>query len=277
MVADARFGLSGAVRTVVGTVLYPIQWLAMRPVELARGGGAYFESLQKAQQAEKAADVKLAEQSMRASQVEQLALENTRLRKLLELRDQVKVTTQAAEVLHDAADIYSRKVIIDKGLTHGIKLGSPVADENGVLGQVTQVHSLVSEVTLLVDRDQAIPVLNTRTGARSVAFGEPVVNGGVLELRFIPANADVQEGDLLTTSGVDGIYPPGLPVAKITSIERRANSAFAQIYCQPQALIQGSLHVLVMEPQPIQLPVRDDAAAAKPATKTSKPVKGSKR
>ena len=119
-------------------------------------------------------------------------------------------------MLYDAADPYSRNVIIDKGLTQGIEAGSPVIDESGVLGQVTRVHPFFSEVTLVIDRDQAIPVLNTRTGARSVAYGDPAAHSGGVELRFMAGNADVQHGDLLTTSGVDGVYPPGLPVARST-------------------------------------------------------------
>jgi rod shape-determining protein MreC len=143
-----------------------------------------------------------------------------------------------------------------------VALGSPVVDESGVLGQVTRVHPLVSEVTLVIDRDLAIPVLNTRTGARSVAFGEPTTHGGGLELRFMGSNSDVQQGDLLTTSGVDGLYPPGLPVAKIDRIERRAESAFARIYCTPLAQVNAAVHVMVVKPlSGEKLP----AAAAEPA------------
>ena len=123
-----------------------------------------------------------------------------------------------------------------------------MVDESGVLGQVTRVYPLVSEVTLVIDRDQAIPVLNTRTGARSVAFGDPATQGGALELRFMAANADVLAGDLLTTSGVDGVYPPGLPVARVAKVERRADSAFARIHCAPVAQALGARHVLVLEP-----------------------------
>ena len=173
----------------------------------------------------------------------------------------------AAEVLYDAADPFSRKVIIDKGMTQGVDLGSPVLDEAGVLGQVTRVHPLVSEVTLVVDRDLAIPVLNVRTGARSVAYGEAGTGGSAMELRFMGSNADVQEGDLLTTSGVDGVYPPGLPVATISRIERRAESAFAKIHCAPQALVNGARHVIVVKPQASMLPLRSEVAPPAPPPK----------
>ncbi len=268
MVADARFRITQPLRAAVATVLYPVQWAAMRPVLLAREGAGYFKSLQDAQAAEAAARARLAVQSQRASQVEQLSQENDRMRKLLALRDRLTTPAQAAEVLYDAADPYTRKIIIDKGLTQGVDAGSPVIDEGGVLGQVTRVHPLVSEVTLVIDREQAIPVLNTRTGARSVAYGDPSgAHGGSMELRFMGGNADVKEGDMLTTSGVDGVYPPGLPVARVARIERRADSAFARIYCTPQSVVEGARHVMVLKPVAGLMPARPTAEDPVPPSK----------
>ena len=261
MVADARFNLTQPIRAAIATALYPAQWLALQPVHALEEGSAYFASLSQAQFDSEQARKKLALQSLRAGQVEQLTQENSRLRKLLDLREQLAIPVLAAEVLYDAADPYSRKVIIDKGMRQGVDLASPVLDEAGVLGQVTRVHPLVSEVTLVTDRDLAIPVLNVRTGARSVAYGDPSIGGSGMELRFMGSNADVQEGDLLTTSGVDGVYPPGLPVARISRIERRAESAFAKIHCAPQALVNGVRHVIVVKPVTTLLPLRSEVAA----------------
>lgn len=273
MVADTRFSITQPVRAALATALYPIQWLALQPVRAVQGSGEYFTGLSQANANSEDARRKLALQSLRAGQVEQLSQENSRLRKLLGLREQLATPVMAAEVLYDAADPYTRKVIIDKGMTQGVELGSPVLDESGVLGQVTRVHPLVSEVTLVIDRDLAIPVLNVRTGARSVAYGDPSTPGGGLELRFMGSNSDVQQGDLLTTSGVDGVYPPGLPVAKISRIERRAESAFSKIYCAPQALVTGARHVMVVKPVAGQIPTRPEAdamdAAQAPAKKGS--------
>jgi rod shape-determining protein MreC len=96
-----------------------------------------------------------------------------------------------------------------------------------------------------------------------VAYGDPTAeHGGGIELRFIQANADVREGDLLTTSGVDGVYPPGLPVARVAHVERRADSAFARIYCQPLAQVQGVRHVVVLKPLTDHLPPRPQPAQA---------------
>lgn len=270
MVADLRFSLVSPLRSLLATVLYPAQWLAMQPVRAWRGTGDYFQTLADAQASAADSHAQLATQAARAAQVEQLILENQRLRALLDLRSRLTTVSTAAQVLYDAADPYARKVIIDKGLAHGVAPGSPVLDESGVLGQVTRAHPLVSEVTLLTDRDQAIPVLNTRTGVRSVAYGQPGVNGTELELRFMAGNADVQEGDLLSTSGIDGIYPPGLPVAKVTHVERRAESAFARILCAPSAQISSASHVLVLSPAGSQLP---PAPVAEPAqARPRKPV-----
>ena len=248
MVADVRFHVTQPLRNVVASALYPLQWLTLRPVIWAQGGSQYFESLNNSQTKEAAAQYKLGLQSQRAVQVEQLTLENTRLRALLEMRARINTPALAAQVLYDAADPYTRKVIIDKGSLAAVQAGAPVLDEAGVLGQVTRVYPLVSEVTLVTDRNQAIPVLSARTGVRALAFGDSSSRSGTLELRFIDANVDMVAGDLLTTSGVDGVYPPGLPVAKILKIERRADSAFARITCAPVAGVAGSLHVLVLHP-----------------------------
>jgi rod shape-determining protein MreC len=248
MVADARFRITTPLRAVLATALYPVQWLVLQPIDAASHAGEYFTSLHTAQQNEAQARQQLATQAERALQVEQLTLENQRLRDLLDMRPRIGAKSNGARVLYDAADPYSRKVVIDRGQTHGIVAGSPVIDDSGVIGQVTRVYPLVSEVTMLIDRDQAIPVLNTRTGVRSVVYGQPGPDGDGLELRYTLANADISEGDLLTTSGVDGVYPPGLPVGRITKVERRAETSFTRISCVPVARMHGSLHVLVLDP-----------------------------
>ena len=257
MVADSRFKITQPVRSAVAMVLFPIQWVAMRPVLGARFVGDYFSTMHSAKNTEEEARKKLILQAQRSNQVEQLTMENAQLRKLLALRERLTTPAIAAEVLYDAADPYTRRVIIDKGLAQGIEAGSPVIDETGVLGQVTRVHPLISEVTLVTDREQAIPILNTRTGARGIAYGDAGAHGvGGLELRYMAANADVQPGDLITTSGVDGVYPPGIPVAKIEKVERRPDSAFARISMQPQALVGGARHVMVLKPLLTQIPPR---------------------
>lgn len=261
MVADTRLGITPPLRAAVSTALYPVQWLALQPVRLGRLASDYMATVRSAQSVEDIARKGILQQAQRANQVEELLLENRRLRDLLALRQRLQAPEQAAEVLYDAPDPYTRRVIIDRGQLQGVALGAPVLDETGVLGQVTRLHPLLAEVSLLIDRDFSIPVLNVRTGARSVAYGDPA-GGGALELRFMPGNADVEEGDLLTTSGVDGVYPAGLPVAKVSHVERRSESAFARIHCLPLARTQGARHVLVLQPLGDQMPPRPPEDAA---------------
>jgi rod shape-determining protein MreC len=271
MVADARFRVTTPLRSVMATVLFPLQWVTMRPVVWSQNASQYFQSLDDSQSKQASAQYQLGLQSQRAQQVEQLSLENARLRALLDLRARLNAPALAAQVLYDAADPFTRKVIIDKGAMAAVQSGAPVLDELGILGQVTRVYPLVSEVTLISDRNQAIPVLNVRTGARSLAFGDTSSANGQMELRFMAANADIQEGDLLTTSGVDGVYPPGLQVARVAKIERRVDSAFARVACTPVARVAGSLHVLVLQPLAGQILARPPADAPAPANKGGKP------
>jgi rod shape-determining protein MreC len=263
MVADKRFEAGKIVRVSLATVLSPLSSAVLAPVMALRDSFNYVDTLSSVKQSEQEAHKKLLLQSQRANQVESLTLENSRLRQLLSLKDTLTTPAQAAEVLYDATDPYSRKVIINKGSVHAVQLGSPVLDESGVLGQVVRVFPLTSEVAMIIDREQTTPVLNTRTGVRSVAYGNPSAHGDVLELRFISGNADVLAGDVLTTSGVDGVYPAGLQVAKVEKVERRADSGFAKIVCAPKANVLGAKHVLILNPlTTLETPRPADAAAS---------------
>ena len=265
MAADRRLTLTGPIRAALATALLPVQRVLAVPVQLASAAGAYAQGLRQAIANEDSARAQLAAQAARAAQVEQLAAENNHLRALLSLRAGLELRSLPAEVIYEAADVYSRKVVIDRGATHGVAAGSPVIDAAGVLGQVSRVYPLTSVVTLLADKDAAIPVLNTRTQQRGAAFGG--IDGG-MELRYLAGNADVKAGDLLVTSGLDGVYPPALPVARVTRVDPRGETGFAHVLAAPVAAGDSVRHVLVLEPVGTQLPARPDeqpAAATKPA------------
>ena len=274
MVADTRFRITQPVRAAAAAVLHPMQRTLLIPIDLISDTRDYLLGLHAALGREEAARIELARQSERAMRAEQLLLENKRLRSLLELRPSLNVKSQAAQILYEAPDPYSRKVVIDRGSSHGIAVASPVVNEAGVLGQVTRVYLSSAEVTLLIDKEAAIPVLNSRTLVRSAAFGG--TPGGAMELRFMAGNADVQVGDTLTTSGVDGVYPPGLAVAKVAAVDRKVDSGFARILLTPAAKADDVRHVLVLEPTGLQLPSRPEGpaeAASKPAGKKAGPRK----
>ena len=220
MVLDARFRYAESVRQVVALAAYPLQRIAMAPFDLFHGVANYFSSTAALQE------------------------ENNQLRRLLEAQERLSGKSVFAEILYAGRDPFSRKVVIDKGSQNGLQAGQPVIDDVGVIGQVTRVYLLMSEVTLLSDKDQAIPLQVLRNGLRAVAYGG--AEGGMLDLRFMAANADIRNGDTLVTSGIDGTYPPGLPVATVARIERDAAYAFARIYLTPTAGTDRYRQVLVL-------------------------------
>ena len=278
MVADGRFQVVKPLRAGLAVVLLPVQRALAVPVQLWQGAADYLGGLDRALQAGRAADARLAAQSEKVARVDQLRVENDRLRALLDLRPAIQTRSTAAEVMYEAADPFSRKVFIDRGQTQGVVLGAPVINEAGVLGQVTRLYPLTSEVTLLTDKDAAIPVLNARTRHRSVAFGGTQIAGaGAMELRFMSGNADVQAGDILVTSGIDGVYPPGLPVARVVTVERRVDSGFAKILLQLATAPDAVRHVLVLEPVGLQLPPPPAPEPAASARAAKAPTKGPRK
>ncbi len=264
MAADHRLQISQPIRSGMAMVLSPFQWVSLQPVNAINALTRYFGNLENAQDAALIFQTRTIAQAQRLQQVEQLSQENAHLRQLLDLRSQVAGPAKAVQVLYDTSDPYTQRLVVDRGLLAGIAQGSAVIDTAGVVGQVTRVYPLVSEVTLLTDRAQSIPVLNVRTGSRYVANGDPQAMGGSLDLKFVPAGADMQKGDLLTTSGIDGVYPAGLHVGRIARIDRRVDSSFARVHAEPMATERGR-HLLVLQP------VKDWPEAPKPeVTKTAK-------
>lgn len=282
MAADHRLKISYPIRAGIAMVLAPLQWLSLQPGRLVHLASDYFVNLEEARDAAQNFQTRSIAQTQRLQQVEQLLQENAQLRQLLELRKEFSGPAKPVQVLYGATDAYSERVIVDRGQLAGIEPGSAVIDAAGVFGQVTRVYPLISEVTLLTDRDQSIPLLNARTGTRHVAHGDPNTLGGSLELKFVPAGADMKEGDLLTTSGIDGVYPAGLHVGTITQIDRRIDSSFARVHAKPMAVARGR-HLLVLAPvkdwpalpAPVE-PVKTSgkhkgASTAAPSTSGAKP------
>jgi len=244
LVLDARFGYVEGLRDGLALAAYPFQKIATAPVAIARRTAEFFVSQEKLQAENSTLRAELLDTARDAQRYETAASELAQLRRLSEMRVRLERRTIPAEVLYSGRDPYDYKVILDKGSQHAVAAGSPVIDADGIVGQVTRVHTLVSEVTLLTDKAQAIPVQVTRNGLRAVAFGAGA--SGTIELRFLPANADVRNGDRLVTSGIDGSYPPGLAVALVVHVERDAAEAFARVICEPVAGVERSRYVLVL-------------------------------
>jgi rod shape-determining protein MreC len=265
MVLDARFRYTEPLRQGIALIAYPLQQAALAPVRVAEGALDWFvskSSLEKENRELRARQLEVAKDLVA---LEALAAENAQLRRLMEARERSARKSTLAEILYAARDPFSRKVVVDRGATHGVAPGLAVIDDTGVVGQVTRVHPMLSEVTLITDKNQAIPVQVVRNGLRAVAFGAG--DGETLDLRFMAANADIQNGDVLVTSGIDGTYPEGLPVARVTRIERDNAYQFAKISCTPAAGTGRHRHVLVLSQDGAlpPSPSLDDAADEKGA------------
>ena len=242
LVADLRFRYLEVMRNALSVVTYPLQMAASTPADVVRNASRYFGTL---------IDVQLENADLRRHQLgagerllrfEHLEQENAHLRELLQMSRRVETRSIAADILYNAPDPFARKVILDRGAQQGVEPGLAVVDANGVIGQVTRVHPIQAEVTLLTDRNQSIPVSVVRNGVRGVLYG---VGRGMLEMRHVLADVDIRPGDQLVTSGLDGVFVPGLPVATVTRVNRDAD-AFARIDCEPLAAIERSVQVLVV-------------------------------
>jgi rod shape-determining protein MreC len=269
MVADHRWRYLDAVRQAITVMVYPFEQAAMAPRRLAEKVSALLASQVQLQTENSTIKQQLLAQAERVQHFESLEAESATLRKLLGIRRQLPEATVTVEILHTGRSPLTKRVVVDKGAQDGIRPGQAVIDAVGIVGQVTAVYPFSSEVTLLTEKNQAIPVLNLRNGLRAVLFGTG--REGLLDLPFIPINADVKPGDQLVTSGIDGTYPPGLAVATVSEVERNPAYVFARIACTPAAGVGSNKFMLVLVPDPSQnapyaatSPPQEKATEAKP-------------
>ena len=268
---DSRFHTLELLRQGLSLFTHPVQQAAHAPLDWLENASGYFGSITRIQTENaqlKHAQLDNAGTLLRARQLE---AENERLRKLLDIKERQQVNGQVTEILHAARDPFTHRLIVDKGQQNKIVAGQPVVDAEGVIGQVTRVFPFVSEITLITDKDQAVPVQVLRNGLRSVVFG---LGNNQLELRYMPVGADVQNGDLLVTSGLDGIFLPGLPVARVVRVERDSSYSFASILCVPIAGVENSGEVMVIDPPlptplPAELVVEPPKGTAKARAKAA--------
>lgn len=262
IIVDARIQALETLRVGVGFALYPLQRLLLAPRDAASAVGEYVTTMHALVQENAALRRQAAEQALRAQQAGALETENAHLRRLLGASESIGSPVLLARVLYESRDVFSRKVVLDQGQQAGIRAGQPVIDDRGVVGQITRVFPLTSELTLLTDREQSIAVQLLRNGLRGVVFGD----GRTLELRFMAVNVDIQEGDQAFTSGIDGLYPPGLPVGTVTRVQRTEKERFAHVELQPAAGIDERVHVLVLAIDPASMPPRPEDEE-RPATR----------
>ena len=259
LVVDARFRYVDGLRTWLALAAYPLQRAATWPIDIAVSVGGYFSTQANLIEENERLRAQALANMQDAQRYHALQAETAELRRIIGAIDKLEVQSTPAEVLYLSRDPYAHKLFIDRGSVQGVRPGSPVADDTGVIGQVTRVHPLLSEVTLLSNPDQAIPVQVVRNGLRAVAFGGGA--SGMLELRYMPANAEVQNGDRLVTSGIDGTYPAGLAVASVVRVERDAEHSFARVVCKPAAGIERGRYVLILTNEAARPPRPDETQA----------------
>jgi rod shape-determining protein MreC len=253
---DARYRYLESTRSALSVLVSPIQQLATLPGVLWQQTGDFFITQSAQRSLANENEALRRQQQMDAAkllQFQELQLENQQLRNLAELPQRNEFTAQLAEIVYTERNVFQRKVLINKGANADVLVGQVVMDEIGIVGQITRVYPWLSEVTLITEKNHAVPVQVLRNGLRTILFGSG--DTSQLSLRYMPVTADIQEGDLLVTSGIDGIYPPGLQVAKVTKIERDPDYPFAQVTCLPLSGVDKHRHLLVLSTLP-KLPER---------------------
>ena len=268
LIADARFDALGGLRQGIGNVLYPVQRVLLIPRDAIALAGTYVTEITSLRQEN--AELKRIEalNAKALLQIEQLANENKRLRDLAGARERAAVRSVLSEVLYETRDPFTRKLVLDKGAQQQVSIGQPVIDAKGLVGQVTRVFQFSSEMTLVTDRNMTVPVVLQRTGMRSVAFGGAAP--GRLELRYLASSADLREGDLLTTSGLDALYPPGLPVGRIERIERGGDNDFVKVLIAPTAEIQNNHLLVILQVDTSAIPPAPPVESIDPARKRNR-------
>lgn len=260
MFVDARFRYLESARSVLSEVISPIQRLGTLPKVLWQQTTDFFVSHQGLLEENKALHRQHETDAVQLTQWQAMLQENQQLRNFLGLQKRHQFTVQFAEIAYAERDIFRRKVLINKGSADNIQAGQVVMDDKGIVGQITRVYPWLSEVTLITEKDHAVPVQVQRSGLRSVAFGAGDTSH--LSLRYMPVSADIVKGDVLVTSGIDGTYPPGIPVARVEEIERDAAYPFARIVCLPVGGVDSHRFLMVLSAAPA-LPERPEAVPAK--------------
>ena len=271
MFIDARYGYLESTRSALSMLVAPVQQLATMPGRLWRQAGEFFVTQHGLVEENTSLRERHDRDAAQLLQLQSLQQENRQLRSLLELPQRGEFSARPAEILYAERDVFKRKLLVGKGADAGVKIGQVVMDDMGIVGQVTRVHPWLSEVTLITEKDHAVPVQVVRNGLRTIVFGAG--DTSQLSLRYMPVSSDIQNGDVLVTSGIDGVYPPGIPVARVVRIERDAAYPFARIACLPLAGVDRNRQLLILSDLPPLPALPADAPpadAALPATDAKK-------
>lgn len=245
IVVDSQMRILEPVRNVVAQGLYPFQRAVLWPRDAVQRVDEWINAANRIRTENEALQRQRIELSQVATHAAQLATENAQLRRLLGVTDTVGQPATVVEVLYEPPNAFHQRLVFNKGSEAGIAPGMPVIDEGGVVGQIVRVTPMTAEAAMVTDERVSIPVQVLRNGLRLIAFGSNTP--GVIEVRYLAANADLKAGDTIVTSGVGGLFPAGLPVARITTVERDTASGFARALAEPLAHPERYRHFLVLQ------------------------------
>ena len=258
LITDARYAVLEPVRQAVAIVLYPFQRVMLAPRDLVTYFSSWTDAASTARSEKEALQRQRIELAQLSTHAAQLSAENEQLRRLLQVADTVTQPSVAVEVLYEPPNGYARHLIFNKGSASGIRPGMPVIDEGGVVGQVVRVTRFTSEAALITDDKVSVPVQVLRNGLRLIAFGGNP--GGKVEVRFLTADVDLEPNDTLITSGIGGLFPAGLPVGMVSSIERDDASGFALALVTPLSHPERYRHFLILLVPESERPLEQDDA-----------------
>ncbi len=266
---DSRLQYLTALRQDLVALLQPLQTVANAPAQLYRNTDEYFTAHHNLLNENRQFKQQLLKQDIALQRLSTLMLENEHLRNLLQANKALEESSIVGEIVHIGRDPFTKKVIVNRGANDNVVAGAAVVDAVGVIGQVTRTYSSSSEVTLITDTSLAIPIQVERNGLRAIAFGHG--RDQTLDLPFLPANVDIRRGDVLVTSGIDGVYPAGLKVGSVTQVKVTADSPFARIVCVPTGGVENHSQVLLVSLAHGEMWEGDEVIATpKPSTKKTR-------
>ncbi|MGG4605517.1 rod shape-determining protein MreC [Paenalcaligenes sp. Me131] len=244
MIVDARSSLLEPARRALSVIVYPFQRAAMAPGDLASYLSSWRDSAALVRTEKEALQRQRVELAQLSTHAAQLSVENEQLRRLLQVANAVTQPSVAVEVLYEPPNAFNRRLVFNKGSSHGIQAGMPVIDDGGVVGQIVRVTPYTAEAALITDDKLSIPVQILRSGLRLIAFGGGV--GSRIEVRYLSSDVDIEVGDVLVTSGIGGLFPAGLPVARVDSVDRDVATGFAVAVGTPLSYPERYRHFLVL-------------------------------
>jgi rod shape-determining protein MreC len=252
MFADKHLAPTKDLRSFIGILITPVHWVSGIPGLL----GVWAEEAAVSRTTLQEENSRLRNEALilkqKVQQMVSLRAENNRLRELLNTSEQLDDSVLVAELIGVDPDPYTHHIILNKGSSHGVFVGQPILDAQGLMGQVVEVLPYTSRVLLLADSNHAIPVQVSRNGVRAIAVGAGKLDE--LVLIYVPDTADIKAGDHLVSSGLGSRYPKGYPVGEITSVEHDPGEPFAFVRAKPAAYLDRSRYVLLVFSKESELP-----------------------